>query len=168
MKKLMFMLAVIACAVAAQAATFKWSTATLRVPGDSGDTISADNGTWAATLSLFTDEACTTAVTGASGLTADTPNATGQLGNTVTGLTVGETYYGTLVVTGTYQGQSYTINVTDPVSVKFKTSGTTTMNFSTAIANAGGWPAGEGAPEPTSGLLILVGGAMLALRRKQK
>ena len=167
MKKLMFMLAAIACAVAAQAATFKWNTGTLTVPGGD-DFITSENGTWTATLSLFTDAALSTPVSGASGLTSSTPNASGQLTSTVTGLTEGETYYGTLVVTGTYGGQSYTINISDPVSIKFKTSGTTTMNFKTSIEAAGGWPAGEGAPEPTSGLLLLVGGAMLALRRKQK
>ncbi len=32
----------------------------------------------------------------------------------------------------------------------------------------GGGTGGEGAPEPTSGLLLLVGGALLALRRKRK
>ena len=167
MKKLMFMLAAIVCAVAAQAATFKWNTGPLSVPGGE-DALTSENGTWLATLQLFTDAEMNTPVSGASGLTASTPSATGGLGNTVTGLTEGNTYYGIVTVTGTYQGQNYTISVTDPVSIKFKTSGTTQLNFSTAIANAGGWPAGEGAPEPTSGLLLLVGGAMLALRRKQK
>ena len=34
---------------------------------------------------------------------------------------------------------------------------------------AGGWASATGGvPEPTSGLLLLIGGAMLALRRKQK
>jgi len=168
MKKLMFMLAAIVCAVAAQAATFKWSTGGLTVPGDDSTLISTDNGTWAATLQLFTDAAMSTAVTGAGGLTATSPNALGQLGNTVTGLTEGNTYYGIVTVTGNYGGKDYTISVSDPVSIKFKTSGTTQLNFSTAIANAGGWPTSGGVPEPTSGLLLLVGGAMLALRRKQK
>ena len=36
----------------------------------------------------------------------------------------------------------------------------------TKTAQSGG--GGETIPEPTSGLLLLVGGAMLALRRKQK
>lgn len=42
--------------------------------------------------------------------------------------------------------------------------------FNSTLATAGttGTMQGGGVPEPTSGLLLLVGGAMLALRRKQK
>ena len=47
-----------------------------------------------------------------------------------------------------------------------------TYNFSTGnfVADKASYPAGGGGdvPEPTSGLLLLVGGAMIALRRKQK
>ena len=42
-------------------------------------------------------------------------------------------------------------------------------DWSTMTAGGGGGGGGQGGiPEPTSGLLLLVGGAMLALRRKQK
>ena len=45
-------------------------------------------------------------------------------------------------------------------------------NQSTALADASNWKSygggGGDVPEPTSGLLLLIGGAMLALRRKQK
>ncbi len=49
-------------------------------------------------------------------------------------------------------------------------------NASSILNNADNWKSfgtgsgggGEGVPEPTSGILLLVGGAMLALRRKQK
>ena len=42
-------------------------------------------------------------------------------------------------------------------------------NQKTYTSNADNWKSGGGdAPEPTSGLLLLIGGAMLALRRKQK
>ena len=48
-------------------------------------------------------------------------------------------------------------------------------NVSSIVSNADNWksfgapgPGPDPTPEPTSGLLLLVGGAMLALRRKQK
>ena len=44
-------------------------------------------------------------------------------------------------------------------------------NASTILNNADNWKSfgkGSGVPEPTSGLLLLVGAGMLALRRKQK
>ena len=53
-------------------------------------------------------------------------------------------------------------------------SGTGTLDTSTSSTShsyasfGGGSSGGGGVPEPTSGLLLLVGGAMLALRRKQK
>ena len=42
------------------------------------------------------------------------------------------------------------------------------VNFSQTSVGGVGWKSSSGVPEPTSGLLLLVGGAMLALRRKQK
>lgn len=53
---------------------------------------------------------------------------------------------------------STTSDADTPRSITFKYS---------EILNVG-WKSSSGVPEPTSGLLLLVGGAMLALRRKQK
>ena len=47
-------------------------------------------------------------------------------------------------------------------------SGTGTLDTITASSSHTYGAFGGGVPEPTSGLLLLVGGAMLALRRKQK
>ena len=46
--------------------------------------------------------------------------------------------------------------------------GQSTASVVSGAKSYGGGSGGEGVPEPTSGLLLLVGGAMLALRRKQK
>lgn len=87
-------------------------------------------------------------------------------------LTGDQSFYAVLV-----SGDNY--GITDAVPVTMKTVGTTTVAFaelsdengvSSLSWKPGGVSGGSsgGVPEPTSGLLLLVGGAMLALRRKQK
>lgn len=58
-------------------------------------------------------------------------------------------------------GTTYTEDLATPASW-------TSDNFSAASWKTVSSGGGEVVPEPTSGLLLLVGGAMLALRRKQK
>lgn len=57
--------------------------------------------------------------------------------------------------------------VTGTKSVALKGTGATVFAFGSQ-ANATWTTYGSDVPEPTSGLLLLIGGAMLALRRKQK
>ena len=70
-----------------------------------------------------------------------------------------------------YYAQSYSYTARDgtatPTADAFTAavSGATVSSGMTAFSTGGG---GGDIPEPTSGLLLLVGGAMLALRRKQK
>ena len=94
------------------------------------------------------------------------------------------TYTGFFVVFDSASPASGSANyaVVSGASTLTKTIGTTTAtaafssgNASSILNNDANWksfgPAGGGTdpiPEPTSGLLLLVGGAMLALRRKQK
>ncbi len=61
-------------------------------------------------------------------------------------------------LTGTYYDN------TDPLAIPPTAMGKT---VTTAITSVTSFSGGD-VPEPTSGLLLLVGGAMLALRRKQK
>ena len=65
--------------------------------------------------------------------------------------------------------KSYVYAPPDSSPGNFSTAFSTVANSTnTKTIGGGGSGGGEGVPEPTSGLLLLVGGAMLALRRKQK
>ena len=171
MKKLMMALAVVAIAGMTQAASFKWTTQALYAPtadGTVGTTVASEaTGTWLATVTLFSDEACTTPISGVTGNTASTVNAmSNALSDTFSGAEFkfdnSTVYYAVLDLTYTTAAGTQTLT-TDVVSTKLKTTGNTQLNFSSAIANAT-WSA---VPEPTSGLLMLLGMAGLALRRKR-
>lgn len=164
-------LAVVAIAGMTQAASFKWSTGALNAPNADGSvgttSASAATGTWLATISLYSDAACTTAIEGVTGNASSTINAMGSnLAGTFGGATFAydnsTPYYAILELSYTTEAGTQTLT-TDAVSTTLKTTGSTTLNFSTAISNAS-WSA---APEPTSGLLVFLGMASLALRRKR-
>lgn len=163
--------AIIAIAGVTQAASFKWTTQALYAPnadGTVGTTVaSSATGTWLATVSLYSDAACTKAIEGVTGNTASTINAmSNALGDTFAGAEFkfdnSTMYYAVLELSYTTAAGTQTLT-TDVVSTKLKTTGNTQLNFSTAISNAT-WSA---VPEPTSGLLMLLGMAGLALRRKR-
>lgn len=170
MKKLTIALAIMTIAGMAQAASFRWSTSELYAPnadGSVGSTVaSAATGTWLATVTLYSDFDCTAPVAGVTGNVASTVNAmSNALGNTFGGADFAfdnsTMYYAVLELTYTTAAGTQTLT-TDVVSTKLKTTGNTSLNFSSAISNAS-WSA---APEPTSGLLLLFGLAGLALKRK--
>lgn len=171
MKKLTLMLTIVAMAGIAQAAAFKWSTGALTAPnadGSVGTTSAASaTGTWLASISLYSDAACTTAIEGLTGNTSSTVNVMGSnIAGTFSGATFAydntTLYYAVLELSYTTDAGVQTLT-TDVVSTTLKTTGNTTLNFSTAISNAT-WTA---VPEPTSGLLLLLGMAGLALKRKR-
>ena len=171
MKKLMMSLAIIAIAGVTHAASFRWTTQALYAPnadGTAGTTVaSSATGTWLATVSLYSDAACTKAIEGVTGNTASTINAmSNALGATFAGAEFkfdnNTMYYAVLELSYTSAAGTQTLT-TDVVSTTLKTTGNTQLNFSTAISNAK-WSA---VPEPTSGLLMLLGMAGLALRRKR-
>ena len=94
----------------------------------------------------------------------------GKANGTVSVANVGDSYTlaiivndgGKYLVSGTSTGVSYDSNPDDGAPATF------TAGMMTASSWATYTPSGSDVPEPTSGLLLLVGGAMLALRRKQK
>lgn len=173
MKKLIIALAIAMVACMTQAASFKWTTAALTAPnadGTAGTTSAAEaTGTWLATISLYSDAECKTAIVGLTGNTGSTVNTmtsaiTGTFGGATFAYDNSTPYYAILELSYTTAAGTQTLT-TEAVSTTLKTIGSTTLNFSTAISNAK-WSAAA-VPEPTSGLLMLLGMAGLALRRKR-
>jgi len=181
MKKIVMMCAIAAAVASAHAASMKWGGA---IAAEDGET--ALSGGETAYL-LFSDTAFGTINSfNTSTLTTDAG------GTMVQSHTISSAEAGGYVFSETYSAD-YTqmngyyaailVNGSDMYYNTFQvtefTSATTPMQDKTLNADWSGGdylgnPArkgtvtGGGIPEPTSGLLLLIGGAMLALRRKQK
>ena len=183
MKKLMIMAAVAFVAVASQAAVYvTWQSGTVYKPNADGSISSTALTTadaFTATIAFFTDSACTTPFAAAGGtLSTSTYNSKGGAGYSGTTNTSGTfgagTYYAMLTLTGNVGGKdvSYTSDVGSFTIADGALNGPT-INFTTG-ANMGGtskmsattWTV-AGVPEPTSGILMLVGLGALALRRRK-
>ena len=178
MKKLMFMLAAVAVAACTQAASVSWTCT--NVKDGSGNAI--DGIAYfvnAATLSQETLATYTKAsdfTTALSGMYSYTPSTAGKytsaaVENATLGLTDATASQAYLVIFDTATiTDSSNYYVTEVKS--FDTyAGTMTQNVkwgsqSTASQAAGAWTA-VSVPEPTSGLLMLIGMAGLALRRRR-
>ena len=185
MRKLMIVLAALAMACATQAATVKWQTDALKTPADaniSGSNITlyfyAENvaDPWSKATASGEGDAVTYAIAASSGL-GGTTYKSGKATITASGSYAnGDTAYAAVILTydanndgkigvGDYYmtgSGSYTL-----VSDVNVTKSVTTGSWTQITAGGGGGGGGDG-PEPTSGLLLLVGAGILGLRRKQK
>ena len=156
MKKLVIIAAIALSAMFAEAATTSWALTAGNMFGYA-DSTAAFKGT----IELFASGGD---LTEAVVVFAETPSAATYNKKAFSSevLTAGQTYDFYLVLTeGNYQ---YTSVVKSAGAVE---TGSATLNFGnlkTATQNAGNWVA---VPEPTSGLLMLVGLAGLALRRRR-
>ena len=175
MKKMMMFIAALACAVGLQAAQIQWGGA---IAADAAQSATLPAGTQA--FLLWSDSAISqpasfdgkTGVVSTYTLTAGDSEAWSfsavydKPGSDVNG------FYAVLVQNGDKcsfynAGQvTGTTAASSPTDLKLNPGWTGT----TALTDGGFVVAHQsgGVPEPTSGLLLLIGGAMLALRRKQK
>ena len=189
MKKVVVFFAAVALAIGAHGAAISWKLGnSVKAPNADG-TISAVNA-GAGTLSLYVwlvDEATYSAATADTILkeysgkldTADASikNRSGSLGGTARtdGLafstTESTTYYG--IVLSEYKSGDVAQYAANKATAIIGTTGTdaTVTNLAKTwggVTNGSAVVWSDGGPEPTSGLLLLLGAGLLALRRKQK
>lgn len=194
MKKLMIALAAAALATVVNAATVNWSSGTIYTASDavgttgSGTSYRANTGTrlvtaylytltadaYATALTMSTADLYSTYSTTAATLTK-TSTATGLANISQTGLPDGstespQTIYGLVLYVDTATAATY-----DGVDAFVKSyvgtatwQNTTGANLTMLATNQANWTAvGASVPEPTSGLLMFLGMAGLALRRRR-
>lgn len=169
MKKIMIGFATIAIAVVANATAIQWSSGAVSdINKQKIGTVAADAG-WLASVSFW--DASGENLISTSGLTKNTSGMSSFSSTTGNDFATMTTYMAQLVVTDK-AGNSITSE-----KASFTTTGATTyaLNFGTGngfpdsksqIDYSSGWMSAD-VPEPTSGLLMLLGFAGLALRRRR-
>ena len=167
MKKIMIALAAVAMAACVQAAAVSWTSGafTAGFTNPDGGKVTTALG-YTITLSFFSDASGETLLTTSSASTAN--GMTGAIAATTTGYEFSNksTYY----VQAVMENSDY-IRETEILAFTMPDTGNATLNFATGdgfAVTGNQWGAYAAVPEPTSGLLLLLGMAGLALRRKQK
>ena len=169
MKKIMFTLAVVVMAVAAQASNVKWGLMSGQTLSDiSSGTAYLIMGSIPDTSEWSKKESFAASDLGGevyrSGSFAD-----GTYLSANESITSPVGTYNVFMAVISSDGESVALSTAKQLKIAAAATPSTltwsASNFTTYTAGGGGE---GGVPEPTSGLLLLVGGAMLALRRKQK
>ena len=165
MKKIIIAIVAIAIATIAEAASVTWSATSVKDITGTAIGAKAESAGWVAVCTLYATDGIT--VIGSS---TDKTAAMSKFDGTITGTATGTSYLAQLVITDD-KGNTITSEMaqftTDSAAEYGPINFTTGSKFATTTAKidyAGGWVA---APEPTSGLLLLLGVAGLALKRKR-
>ena len=177
MKKLVMVVLVAVAALLSQGAQVTWSANNIMSPSDSSakltgamaylfdvaDVTSADMATAidAGKFASVRDKALSSVASAAAG----TVSKAGQVLPESYAAGASPTLYAVIFDSSDTTSGNYIITATK--SVALKGTGATVFAFGSQ-AGATWTKYGSDVPEPTSGLLLLIGGAMLALRRKQK
>lgn len=170
MKKIIMTLAAIATAAVCNAAAVNWASGAV-YKTDGTTKVGKGATDYLVTINFFADAAGTEAVTGLTGdLSSGTSGTGSKYSGIVDGFTANKDYYAQIVITTSgYEAKSeiakFTAQATGDTSLNFSDGSGFAAGFTGfSTANAGAWQA---VPEPTSGLLMLLGLAGLALKRKR-
>ena len=188
MKKLLIVLGAVALAAVSQAASFDWKTTTGQAVYQAGTStkagsltaylFNADVVSRAALVAAFVDNgkglsdfsSLSSKATSAAGAIATTsfeatkPSAETTMLTAYFAIISGDNIFVSAEVSGLYQATSTTTLQFAP-STASKAAVTEWTTGTSSVATAGGWY--TAVPEPTSGLLMLLGMAGLALRRRR-
>ena len=186
MKKLLIATAIGLAASFAPAASVQWTSGTYNNGFvDHNGASLYDNGTYTMTVLFYSDSEGKSPIV-VSGDSVDSAKPNGQYNNTTSDSFESSTesktmtYYVKAIIQGKdstgadYYRESalasFTMGVSGDKSINFTTGGGFDVDDSSKWA-AGGWkegkPGPEPVPEPTSGLLMVLGLSALALRRKR-
>lgn len=192
MKKLMIAFAAVVLATVANAAAVTWNTGLIKAPASAdgtalGTTVFGNvvNSSWTATIYIYAEAACTTlkvqdtasVVVGATtssrtpsdGASYNAFSGLGKQGANYTDLDYSTTYYYKIMLEGTTA--DYTASITSANAGSFTTGANATASATAAGSSISGWTTQPyntvtPVPEPTSALMLLLGMAGLALKRK--
>ena len=155
MKKLVIMLVLMLVTVVANAASVKWNAANIYA----SDGVSKFTGDVTLLCQELPDFVSTVKATATGAIPATTVALPDSAGGTTMH------FYLTFVD----DGKTFTSDIKTVVIPTTATPATANFgNMQAATQDTSKWGGGGDVPEPTSGLLLLVGGALLALRRKEK
>ena len=165
MKTIFTAIAVALGATFADAAAVSWQATAIKDRNGESIGAKAESAGWSAVCTIFAADGTTVI-----GSNTDKTAAMSKFDGVVDGTAAGTTYYAQLVITDdkgntiTSEKAQFTTDSSATYGAINFTNGSKFASATPKINYEGGWAA---APEPTSGLLLLLGMAGLALKRKR-